>query len=40
MENKATKPWYKSTGLLIGAVVVVIGGLVFVIARHLAALMP
>jgi hypothetical protein len=39
MESKV-KPWYRSTGLIVGAVIAVIAGLVFVIAQHLAALMP
>jgi hypothetical protein len=40
MENKAIKPWYRSTALIVGVVMGGIGGLVFVIAKHLAALMP
>ena len=40
MDNKTIKPWYKSTALIVGVVVTGIGGMVVVIARHLAALMP
>ena len=40
MDSKTVKPWYKSTALIIGVVVTGIGGMVVVIARHLAALMP
>ncbi|MGE5465754.1 MAG: hypothetical protein ACM3RQ_01110 [Methanocella sp.] len=40
MDNKSAKPWYKSTGLIIGVVITGIGGMVVVIAKHLSALMP
>ncbi|HWI14577.1 MAG TPA: hypothetical protein VNT02_10005 [Burkholderiales bacterium] len=40
MDSKTTKPWYRSTALIVGVVVTGIGGMVVVIARHLSALMP
>jgi hypothetical protein len=40
MDKKTVKPWYRSTALIVGVVVTSIGGMVFVIAKHLAALMP
>jgi hypothetical protein len=40
MDKKTVKPWYRSTALIVGVVVTGIGGMVVVIAKHLAALMP
>jgi hypothetical protein len=40
MYKKTVKPWYRSTALIVGVAVTSIGGMVVVIAKHLAALMP